>query len=96
MHAKFIITSNQSPRSMFCIVDDKSDTGNSSIAYQDALMSTCFCHCQQLKCVVITHYICYLPLCQRQPNLGHIFPENTNQHALLQKAEIPRLSSLRN
>lgn len=88
MHAKFIITSNQSPRSMFCIVDDKSDTGNCSITYQDALMSACFCHCQQLKCIAIMHYICYppfLPTCQ-------IFLENTNQHALLEKADIPRLT----
>lgn len=37
IHANVILTSNQSPRSMFCIGGDKSDTGNSSITYQDVL-----------------------------------------------------------
>lgn len=37
IHANVILTSNQSPRSMFCIADDKSDTGNSNITYQDVL-----------------------------------------------------------
>lgn len=87
IHAKFIITSNHSPRSMFCIVDDKSDTGNSSITYQDVIMSSCFCHCQQLKCLMIMHCICYTSLCQHQPDLCQILLENTNQHTLLKKAK---------